>query len=200
MKIAVIDYGAGNLNSVVKAFRHLGAEVGLVRSAAELGGAERLVLPGVGSFGHAARRIRTCGLASALRDWIETDKPFLGICLGMQLLMTGSEECNVCEGLGLLKGTCRKFDGKRVPQMGWNNILIERPATLLSGMGERDYFYFVHSYFVDPESREAVVAHTEYGLRFVSVVKCRRAWGVQFHPEKSGETGLKLLKNWMDRC
>lgn len=200
MKIAVIDYGAGNIHSVVKAFRHLNAEVSLVQDAKDLDKTERLVLPGVGSFGHAAEKLGAHGLKSALRGWIEAKRPFLGICLGMQFLMEGSREQREAEGLAVLRGTCRKFKGKRVPQMGWNNLHIKHPAPLLHGITERDYFYFVHSYYVDPEEWTNVVACTEYEGRFASIINTNRAWGVQFHPEKSGEKGLMILRNWMERC
>lgn len=200
MTIAVVDYGAGNINSVVKAFRYLGAGVRVIQVPQETREAERLVLPGVGAFGPASEAIRAAGLFPVLRDWIDEERPFLGICLGMQLMMEGSDERPEAEGLGVMRGGCRRFEGERVPQMGWNNIHMIQSSSLLHGLTERDYFYFVHSYYVDPDDGESVVGRTEFNRAFASVVRKRRAWGVQFHPEKSGGAGLALLKNWMERC
>ncbi len=198
--IGIVDYGAGNLSSVKKAFDFLRIESKILTSADELRIIERLVLPGVCSFGHAMKRIIERGLYDPIKDWIESDRPFLGICLGLQLLFESSEESEGVKGLSFLKGICRRFYGKKVPQIGWNNIRIESETELLRGIHSGDFFYFVHSYYAVPEESEVVVAISDYGVDFASVARSGNVFGVQFHPEKSGHTGLQLLRNWVQRC
>lgn len=198
--IGIVDYGAGNLRSVKKAFDFLEEKSRILTSAEELNTFERLVFPGVGSFGHAMEKIREMGLYGPIKEWIEMDRPFLGICLGLQLLFESSEEFMGVEGLSVFKGTCRRFAEKKVPQVGWNKIHIERGINLLGGIRNDEFFYFIHSYYVVPDESEVVVATSTYGVDYASIVGKGRVLGVQFHPEKSGYTGLRLLKNWVERC
>ena len=198
--IGIVDYGAGNLRSVKKAFDFLEKKSRILTSAEELNTFERIVFPGVGSFGHAMKKIREIGLYGPIREWIEMDRPFLGICLGLQLLFEYSEEFLGVEGLSVFKGNCRRFVEKKVPQVGWNKIHIERGINLLGGIRNNEFFYFIHSYYVVPDESEVVVATSTYGVDYASIVGKGRVLGVQFHPEKSGYIGLRLLKNWVERC
>lgn len=198
--IGIVDYGAGNLNSVKKAFDFLEKESKILTLAEGFGTIERLVLPGVGSFGHAMERIREMGLYGLIREWVESDRPFLGICLGLQLLFESSEESAGVEGLSVFKGTCRRFADEKVPQIGWNNIQVERAIDLLGWIRNGEFFYFNHSYYVVPEEEEVVVATSNYGGDYTSIAGKGNVFGVQFHPEKSGRKGLKLLENWVDKC
>ena len=198
--IGIVDYGAGNLHSVQKAFSYLGKSSAILRNPAELNGIEKLVLPGVGSFGHAMKEIQNRNWHGPLMDWLIADRPFLGICLGMQLLFEGSSESpNVC-GFSVMDGICRKFTENKVPQIGWNDILIKKEGPLFGGVQSGDYFYFVHSYHVVPEKKDVILAETFYGSLYTSIAGKGRVFGVQFHPEKSGDKGLMLLKNWEERC
>jgi glutamine amidotransferase len=200
MAIGIVDYGAGNLRSVQKAFSHLRVENAVINEPGGLGGVDRLVLPGVGSFGHAAVHLRAAGFLEPLKGWIAADRPFLGICLGMQLLFDGSEESPGVEGLGIFAGICRRFLKGKSPQIGWNDILNVRPVSLLEGIAAGTHFYFVHGFYVAAESPDIVAAETEYGTVYPSIVGRGRVWAVQFHPEKSGEAGLRLLSNWGRQC
>lgn len=193
MKVAILDYEAGNLRSVQNAFRKLGAEACIITKESEIKDADGLVVPGVGSFS----RVRNiAGMKSAVLKFAR-EKPFLGICLGMQILFEGSEESRE-KGLGIFKGKLGKLKAEKVPQMGWNTLEKVGESPLLEGIGEKDYFYFVHSYAVK-KSAEAI-AITEYGEKFVSAVGKGNIYGVQFHPEKSGEKGLAILKNFLALC
>ncbi|MCR4439896.1 MAG: imidazole glycerol phosphate synthase subunit HisH [bacterium] len=196
----IVDYGAGNLRSVSEALSYLGVEHRLVRGAQELELADRLILPGVGSFGHAVEHLHAAGLFGALRAWLDAGRPYLGICLGLQLLLEGSEESPGAAGFGFLRGTCRRFQGRRVPQIGWNNVEFKADCPLFAGLVPGEYFYFVHSYSAVPEDTLKVVGWTEYGIRYASAVGVGQVWAVQFHPEKSGRAGLTVLKNWLERC
>ncbi|MFP4081132.1 MAG: imidazole glycerol phosphate synthase subunit HisH [Candidatus Aminicenantes bacterium] len=198
--IGIVDYGAGNLNSVKKAFDFLKRESKILKSAAEFTSINRLVLPGVGSFGHAMERIRATRLYGPIKAWIESGRPFLGICLGLHLLFESSEESERIEGLSVFKGTCRRFTEKKVPQIGWNNIRFEREINLLRGIRNGEFFYFIHSYYAVPEEREVAVAASHYGVNYTSIALRGNVLGIQFHPEKSGPAGLKLLQNWVERC
>jgi len=201
--IGIVDYGAGNLRSVSKAFDFLGFESRLVDGAPALEGVERLVLPGVGAFGQAASQLRARKLFAPVKEWLEAGRPFLGICLGLQLLFESSEESPGDRGLAAFRGSCRKLRARKVPQIGWNTVSAgdegAAPA-LLCGIPNRSYFYFVHSYCAAPAEPGLAVALTDYGGPYPSIAARGRVWGVQFHPEKSSELGLRLLSNWVRRC
>lgn len=198
--VGIVDYGAGNLRSVSKALSYLGVEHRLVSCARELEHADRLILPGVGSFGHAVEQLRAAGLFEAIKAWLEAGRPYLGICLGLQLLLEGSEESAGAAGFGFVEGQCRRFPGRRVPQIGWNNVDFEIGCPLFAGLVPGEYFYFVHSYWALPEDQRKVVGWTEYRVRYASAVRVGQVWAVQFHPEKSGRAGLTVLRNWLDGC
>ncbi|CAD7702077.1 unnamed protein product [Ostreobium quekettii] len=200
-EVTLLDYGAGNVRSVRNAIRRLGFEVKDVQNAQDIVNAQRLIFPGVGSFGHAMDVIRERGYVEPLREYIEANRPFYGVCLGLQLLFEGSDENGGCEGMGLIPGCIQKFDtamGLPVPQIGWNNLDQRRPSRLLQDVGDRRV-YFVHSYRAveQPGSEEWVLATTNYGEDFISVVGRGEVYASQFHPEKSGTTGLGILKAFL---
>ncbi|MGH9357620.1 MAG: imidazole glycerol phosphate synthase subunit HisH [Candidatus Acidiferrales bacterium] len=197
--IAVVDYGAGNTGSVLKAARYLGYAAERIERAESLPGAEKIILPGQGHFGSMMRALNERGMAQALRSAIGDGKPFLGICLGLQMLYEGSEEAPDAAGLGLLAGRVQRFEGVfKVPHVGWNQLKTLRPARLLQGIAPGSFVYYCHSYYgpVTPES----TATTEYGQQFSAVMEMGSVCGVQFHPEKSGAAGLKVLKNFLSSC
>ncbi|MBI2502685.1 MAG: imidazole glycerol phosphate synthase subunit HisH [Candidatus Latescibacteria bacterium] len=195
--IAVIDYGMGNLRSVQKAFEHLGFSASICEDPAQLEAASHLVLPGDAAFGDAMRNLRERGWVEALLRGIEGGKPFLGICVGLQLMFSESEEMGQHPGLGLLPGRVRRFPpDERVPQIGWNQVSIQKPVRILDGVADCSFFYFVHSYYVDSEHPADVAGTTEYGLEYTSIAARDHLFGVQFHPEKSQQPGLKLLENF----
>lgn len=197
----IIDYGAGNLSSVCNSFRAIGMEGKLIRTEAELAGVTHLVLPGVGAFGDCARALRDQGLAEPIRRWIDEDKPFLGICIGYQILFESSEESPGADGLGILKGHVRRFpEGElKVPHMGWNSVHPTRQADpIWQGMGSAPYFYYVHSYFPEPEDSSIIAATSTYGCSFAAAIRRGRMIATQFHPEKSQMLGLKLLQNYIN--
>ena len=198
--VAVIDYGVGNLFSVEKAFAAVGAEVGVTRAAEALKRADKLVLPGVGAFGDCMRNLEATGLIPVIREEIAAGKPLLGICVGLQILFEGSEETPEAKGLGIFKGIVRKIHapGLKVPHMGWNSIRCRQDSRLLSGLGGQPYVYFVHSYHAVPEDRGIVLATTEYGEELTAAVAWKNVQATQFHPEKSGDIGLRILKNFME--
>ncbi len=198
--IAVVDYGMGNLRSVQKAFEHVGAKAVIVDRAEDIDAAERVVLPGVGAFGDAMNNLKTAGLIAPIVRAISEGRPFLGICLGLQLMFAESEEMGQHRGLDILPGKVKRFpEGQRVPQIGWNEVRIQRETALLDGVPDRSYFYFVHSFFVASERDEDVVGVTDYGIDYASIAGNDRAFGVQFHPEKSQDAGLKILKNFAEK-
>lgn len=197
--IGIVDYGAGNLNSVLKAFAYLKLEARLVTSSEDMDGLEKLVIPGVGFFGAALNELRERNLYQSVARWIKEDKPLLGICLGFQLLFEKSEETPAESGFSFFKGYCQKIRAEKVPHIGWNTVKAVAKDPIFEGLGSAEFFYFVHSYAVY-STQEKVLGLTEYGNDFVSVVKSGRIYGVQFHPEKSGEAGLKLLWNWGTLC
>jgi len=192
-----MDYGMGNLRSVQKALERVGSSAIVTDNLKALQEAEALVLPGVGAFGNAMTNLRAAGLAEPILSAIEEGKPLLGICLGMQLLFEESEELGCHQGLGLLPGRVRHFqEGLKVPHVGWNQIHIRRPCPLLTGVTDGSFAYFVHSYCVDPAEVEIVAATTDYGPGFASVVAQGQLFGIQFHPEKSQDVGLRILGNF----
>jgi glutamine amidotransferase len=195
--IAIADYGIGNLGSVTKAFRHVGAEVRLAGDPSALRQAEALVLPGDGAFGAALAEIERRGLLPALREAVAAGKPLLGICVGMQLLFEESEEHGRFRGLGLLPGRVRRFEGDLpVPHMGWNRLHTRQGHPILTGVPEGAHVYFVHSYFCDAPA-DVVVASSDYGRDFPAIVGRRSILGIQFHPEKSQDVGLRIVANFV---
>ena len=201
--IALIDYGAGNLHSVEKALRFLGAEVQRVARPEELKNAHSAVLPGVGAFDDCLNAMQRQELVEASRRFIETGKPFLGICVGYQALFEKSEEFNSCAvGLGLFKGKVVRFSGcggLKVPQIGWNQLEIAQPdCPILRNIPNGSYVYFVHSFFPQPQDQSIVATRTEYGETFASAIWKGNLFATQFHPEKSQKVGLQLLKNFVE--
>lgn len=196
--IAVIDYGAGNLHSVVNALDYLGAESVVTSDRDTILSADRVILPGVGAFGDAMRSMNEKGLTEAVKEAADGSRPFLGICLGLQLLFESSEESPGVEGLGVFKGSVVRIPdhGLKIPHMGWNNISLAKKSAILP---ENDPFvYFVHSYYIKPENKEDVSARTEYGVTLDVAVERGNVFAVQFHPEKSGETGMGILKRFLE--
>ena len=195
--IAVIDYGMGNLRSVQKAFEFLGFEAEITDRVADLDEASHVVLPGDAAFGDAMRNLRGGGWDEAIARSIDRGKPFLGICVGLQLMFSESEERGQHRGLDLLPGRVRQFPAtERVPQIGWNQIAIQRPCAILEEVPEGSFYYFVHSYYVEPARPADSVATTDYGLEYTSIAQRDQVFGVQFHPEKSQDFGLKILDNF----
>jgi len=195
--IAIIDYGMGNLRSVQKAFERIGAEVVVTADRRAIESASALVLPGVGAFGDAMANLREAGLMESIRRAIEEGKPLLGICLGMQLLFEVSEEMGLHQGLGVFQGRVRRFEvNLKVPHMGWNQIHITQPDPLLVGVADGSYVYFVHSYYAEPADPEIIIATTDYGINYASIIGRDTVYGIQFHPEKSQDVGLKILHNF----
>jgi glutamine amidotransferase len=202
VKIALIDYGAGNLRSVANALNAIGVTPQLAEAPAELAGATHLVLPGVGSFGDCMGQLTARRLAEPIREWVTAGKPFLGICLGYQLLFESSEESPGVAGLGLVAGTVRRFEtkpGLKIPHMGWNSVVPRRPdAGHWAGLGDEPYFYYVHSYFPVPADDSVIAAETEYGgAKIAAAIELPNLLACQFHPEKSQDAGLRLLRNFL---
>ena len=198
--LTIVDYGAGNLQSVEKAFQYIGAPVRLASSGTEIASAEALVLPGVGAFRDAMHSLEAGGMAQPIRDYIASGRPFLGICLGLQLLFEESEEFGHVKGLGAFKGRiCRipAENGLKVPHMGWNSLELKRTDGIFKGLQENPYVYFVHSYYLKAEERQLVSAQTEYGVKIDAAIQRGNAFATQFHPEKSGRVGLQMLRNFM---
>lgn len=200
--LAVIDYGAGNLRSVLHALHALGVEnIRLVRQPDELVGADKIILPGVGAFGAGMQKLREQNLVQPIRDAVNAGIPYLGICLGMQFLFEASDEMGNHEGLGLLPGRVTRFSdlpGFKVPHMGWNNLTITRPSPLLDRLSANSYAYFVHSYYCIPANPEDVILTVDYGIPFTAGAARGSLFGVQFHPEKSQRTGLQILTNFLE--
>ncbi|HEX6305682.1 MAG TPA: imidazole glycerol phosphate synthase subunit HisH [Anaerolineales bacterium] len=200
--IALIDYGIGNLRSVEKALMAVGCHVSLTCQTSEILSADKVVLPGVGAFGDGMQGLRQRGLVEAIEAVVEARKPLLGICLGMQLLFEVSYELGVHPGLGLLPGEVRRFESNdlKVPQTGWNQIRPRRESRLLNGLAPNSYAYFNHSYYCQPADPGDILASSEYGVDYASVVGRDGLYGVQFHPEKSQAVGLQILRNFVERC
>ena len=197
--IAVIDYDAGNLKSVEKALQALGEEVLVTREREELLAADKVILPGVGNFGDAMEKLKGYGLVSVIRELAQMGKPFLGICLGLQLLFERSDEAPGVEGLGILKGEILRIpdkDGLKVPHIGWNSLHLQHEGRLFQGLPEESYVYFVHSYYLKAEDPQIVKATTGYGVTIDASVEQGNVFACQFHPEKSSRVGLKILENF----
>ncbi|MDR0599884.1 MAG: imidazole glycerol phosphate synthase subunit HisH [Treponema sp.] len=208
--IGVINYGAGNLGSVMNAFKRLGVPARFAAGPEELTGAgnagggnrgaspfEKIVFPGDGHFAAVMKALEETGYAEALREWIAADKPFLGICVGLQLLFDSSGEAEGVKGLGVIPGTVKRFPGRKVPQIGWNQTAARPGSRLFRGLPENSFFYYIHSYYAEPRDNAVTAGETEYRLRYCSAVERGGLAAVQFHPEKSGEAGLRLLENWV---
>jgi imidazole glycerol phosphate synthase glutamine amidotransferase subunit len=201
MTVALIDYGAGNLRSVANALGAIGITPKIVANPADLADATHLVLPGVGSFGDCMAQLAARDLVEPLREWVAAGKPYLGICLGYQILFEGSEETPGVAGLGVLKGTVRRFrktPGLKIPHMGWNSVVPRQPETgFWQNLGPEPYFYYVHSYFPAPDDDSIIAAETTYGDdTFAAAVQRGPLLAAQFHPEKSQDAGLRLLGNF----
>ncbi|MCI8337398.1 MAG: imidazole glycerol phosphate synthase subunit HisH [Lachnospiraceae bacterium] len=197
--IAIIDYDAGNLKSVEKALQHLGEECKITRDVEEIATAEKVILPGVGAFQDAMEKLEKYQLADVTREVARKGTPLLGICLGLQLLFESSEEGPGVQGLGILPGRIVAFpkkEGFKIPHMGWNSLKIKPRATLFRGLGEEPYVYFVHSYYLEAAELEDVAATTDYITTVHASVERGNVYGCQFHPEKSGDVGLQILRNF----
>ncbi len=200
-QIAIVDYGMGNLRSVQKGFERVGVAASITRDAGAIDAAAGVVLPGVGAFGACMDNLRRYNLLACVREAIDSGRPFLGICVGMQLLFEESEEYGPVKGLGVLPGRCRRFrcaddPEYRVPHMGWNRLSIARPSPLLKPVENGAYVYFVHSYYAESDDAGVVAASTSYGVDFVASVARDNLFGCQFHPEKSQAVGLKILESF----
>lgn len=198
--IGVIDYGAGNLGSVMNALKRLSVPARFASGPDELlpdsSPFEKIIFPGDGHFAAAMASLNKSGYAQAIREWIKADKPFLGICIGLQLLFETSEEAPNVRGLSVIPGTVRRFPGRKVPQIGWNQTSARPDVKLFKDIPDGSFFYYIHSYYAAPAETDVCAAEAEYYLRYCSAIERGAAAAVQFHPEKSGETGLALLNNW----
>lgn len=198
--IAVIDYGAGNLQSVKNAFNFIGCDVKVTADKEELKSASAAVLPGVGSFGDAMNCLKKSDFVNPVLEFIESGKPFLGICLGLQLLFEESEESPGVNGLGILKGRIKKIpagNGLKIPHIGWNSLNIKEYDGLFQNIGQNPYVYFVHSYYLKADNPNVVSSTTNYGVKIDAAIQHGNLFATQFHPEKSGKTGLQILKNFV---
>lgn len=199
--IAIIDYDAGNIRSVEKALEYLGVKVKTTSKKEEILAADKVILPGVGAFKDAMNRLNNSHLTNTIYEVINKQTPFLGICLGLQLLFESSEENEGVKGLSILKGKVIKIpkkDGQKVPHMGWNSLQIKENARLFKGIKNDSYVYFVHSYYLQAEQEQEVAATTEYGVKIHASIEKDNIFACQFHPEKSGEVGLHILKNFAE--
>ena len=199
--IAIIDYDAGNIRSVEKAMAKLGQEVWITRDRERIMNADKVILPGVGSFGDAMAHLREYNLVEVIKDVVAEKKPFLGICLGLQLLYESSEETPGVEGLGILKGKILKIPEQKdlkIPHMGWNSLHLQNDGRLFRGIEQNPYVYFVHSYYLKAGEEKTVKATTEYSVKIHASVEKDNVFACQFHPEKSGDLGLQILKNFAE--
>jgi glutamine amidotransferase len=195
--IAIVNYDMGNLRSVQKGFEKVGAEAKISRDPGVISSASALVLPGVGAFGVCMEKLSGYRLIDPIKDFIVSGKPFLGICLGLQLLFEESDEFGSKKGLSVFRGKVLRFphDGIKVPHMGWNSVKLRKKSRLMEGIEDGAYFYFVHSFYVKPEE-EVALCTTDYGVDFVSAVESNNIFATQFHPEKSQNAGLRILENF----
>jgi len=199
MTVAIIDYGIGNLRSVEKAFTSQGISAVVTRDEKILRKAERLVLLGVGAFGYAMERLQSLGIDHLVTEAAGAGKPVLGICVGLQMMFEEGQEFGLHRGLGLLPGKVVRFtEDVRVPHVGWNQVEFKQTHPLFNGLPDQSFFYFVHSYYTEPQDDSCIMGETEYRQRFASICGRDNLVGVQFHPEKSQAAGLKLLKNFTD--
>jgi len=200
--IGVINYGAGNLGSVMNALKRLSVPARFVEGPQELSTSsspfEKIIFPGDGHFATAMASINKSGYAQALKEWIKADKPFLGICIGLQLLFDASEEAPNTQGLSVIPGTVRRFPGRKVPQIGWNQTSARKESKIFRGLKNDSFFYYIHSYYADPSDDSVSAAQTEYYVRYCCAIERGALAAVQFHPEKSGAAGLALFKNWAE--
>lgn len=199
--IAIIDYDAGNIKSVEKALQYLGEEVIITREAEVILNADGVILPGVGAFGDAMDKLNRYGLTEVIHQYVETGKPFLGICLGLQLLFEESEESPRVRGLHLLDGKIVRIpaeNGLKVPHIGWNDLSFPREGKLFRGLKEHSYVYFVHSFYLQAEEEQVVTATAEYGVNIHASVEKGNVFACQFHPEKSSEVGMQILRNFIE--
>lgn len=199
--IAIIDYDAGNIKSVEKALQKLGADVVITKDAQEILRADKVILPGVGAFGDAMANLKKFGLNKVIYEVVEKGTPFLGICLGLQLLFERSDETPGVAGLGILKGEILRIPDKddlKIPHMGWNSLHLQNQGRLFMGLSEQSYVYFVHSYYLKAEDEQIVKATTDYSVNIHASVEKDNVFACQFHPEKSSDVGLKILKNFVE--
>jgi len=197
--IAIIDYGMGNLRSVQKALEKVGADAKITQDPKVIQDAEKVVLPGVGAMQPAMQKLEQLNLINSINESIKSQKPFLGICLGLQLLFEKSYEGGTIDGLGVISGTVERFKDLKVPHMGWNQLLIKNTnCPLFAGIDKQANVYFCHSFYVKPTQNDVIATTTDYGVEFVSSVNSKNVFGVQFHPEKSQSIGLKILKNFVE--
>lgn len=199
--IGIIDYGAGNIQSVKKAFEHIGCDCFVTNKHDEIMKADGAVLPGVGSFGDTVDSLNKFGIGDTAVEYIKSGKPFFGICLGLQLLFPGSEESPGAKGLGVFDGSITRIpngEGLKIPHMGWNSLDITKQGRLFKGIDGSPYVYFVHSYYLDAADKQIVAAQTKYGVTIDAAIEQNNVFATQFHPEKSGEVGLQILRNFAD--
>jgi imidazole glycerol-phosphate synthase subunit HisH len=197
--IVVVDYGMGNLRSVQKGFEKVGSPAVISRDPEEIKRADRLVLPGVGAFPECMRNLSRLNLVSPILEFLQSERPFLGICLGLQLLFDESEEFGIHEGFKVVPGRVKAFErnmGLKIPHMGWNQVSYRKETPLFRGIENGSFFYFVHSYYVEPQNEADIAAETDYGIKFTCAIARGNTFAVQFHPEKSQENGLKILTNF----
>jgi glutamine amidotransferase len=202
MKIILVDYGIGNLRSVKKALEHVGAEVVQTSDPEMILTGDKVVLPGVGAFKDGMIGLEARGFIPVIDEVVRRETPLLGICLGMQLFLSGSSEMGDTRGLGYVKGAVKEFSGEdlKVPQTGWNQLEITSPNGLLRGIPDQTYVYFNHSFYCEPIDPDVTIAKTDYGIQYTSALKFGSIYGVQFHPEKSQDAGLIILKNFVEVC
>jgi len=202
MKISILDYGVSNLKSVTKAFEHLGCSPTVIHHEKEISDANILIFPGQGAFGQSTTHLHGQHLVDPLRSHIHSGKPFFGICLGFQLLFTSSEEAPGCIGLDIYPGQLQRFQSPtlKIPQMGWNTLDVKKESPMFSKIENESYVYFVHSFYLKHTTPTIVSSTTTYTTPYVSSIQDKNVWGTQFHPEKSGDVGLQILKNFITYC